>query len=146
MWELYMQNSPAPLEGCPQISEAYRKLGLEEQTLKALERCYEFDPAYSDSILFLAHEYEMHGKLAKALPLYKKGVELAPLYPDLSIGLARVEFKLGRTAHAKQLVHSTLQRRPENSDALLVAGMIALREGDRASARSYRQAEAWRPP
>ena len=137
MWELYMQNSPAPLEGCPQIAEAYRKLEMEEETLKSLERCYDFDQAYSDSILFLAHEYEMHGNLAKALPLYQKGVSLAPTYADLAIGLARVEYKLGQTASAKRRVHQTLERRPENSDALLLAGMIALREGKRAEARAY---------
>ncbi len=139
MWELYMQSSPTPLEGCPQIADAYRKLGWEEQTLKALERCFEFDTTHSDSIFYLAHEYELRGNLAKAFPLYKKGAELAPHYPDLPIGLARVEFKLGRTANAKQLIQTTLKRRPENSDALLVAGMIAVREGDVASARAYLQ-------
>ncbi|MFN0166738.1 MAG: tetratricopeptide repeat protein [Bryobacteraceae bacterium] len=139
MWELYMQASPTPLEGCPQIADAYRKLGWAEQTLKALERCYEFETTHSDSIFYLAHEYEMRGNLAKALPLYKKGAELAPRYPDLSIGLARVEFKLGRTANAKQLINVTLKRGPENSDALLVAGMIAAQEGDVASARAYLQ-------
>ena len=137
MWELYLQHSPIPLEGCPQIAEAYRKLGQKEQTLKSLERCYEFDTTHSDSIFFLAHEYELRGNLAKAFPLYKKGAELAPHYPDLSIGLARVQFKLGRIEEARRLIARVLQRRPENSDALLVAGMVAIRLGDRASARAY---------
>ena len=39
MWELFMQHSPIPGDGCPQIGESYRAQGMEAETLKAFHLC-----------------------------------------------------------------------------------------------------------
>ena len=36
-WEEYMQHAPVPVEGCPQIGQAYRLAGDSDKTLDALK-------------------------------------------------------------------------------------------------------------
>jgi tetratricopeptide (TPR) repeat protein len=137
MWEQYVQHAPIPVEGCPQIAEAYRAAGSLTKTLNAQKRCYEFDTDNSDTIFFYAHELERQDQLAQSLELYEKGHRLSRHYPDISTGLARVQMRLGRRAVAVKLIDEVLQTHPNNVDALLIAGILAYRGGDAAAARAY---------
>jgi Flp pilus assembly protein TadD len=71
--------------------------------------------------------------------LYRKGHELSPRYADITVGLARTELAMGRSAEARKLIMEALDRTPDNPDALLAAGIILLRTGDRQAARRYLQ-------
>jgi tetratricopeptide (TPR) repeat protein len=137
LWEDYIQHSPTPVEGCPQIGVAYRLAGDTVKALDAQKRCWEFEPTNSDMILFYALELEHNGDKKKAHDLYQKGHEISPHYSDLTVGLARTEMSLGRTAEAHTLILQALERSPDSADALLAAGMILSRMGDRVAARRY---------
>ena len=139
LWEEYIQHSPTPVEGCPQIGFAYRSAGDSVKALDAQKRCWEFEPTNSDMILFYALELEHSGDKKKAHELYVKGHEVSPRYSDLTVGLARTEMSMGRTMEAHAHILQALERSPDSADALLAAGMILARMGDRLAARRYLQ-------
>ena len=134
-WEDYMQHSPVPVEGCPQIGQAYRLAGDPEKALDALKRCWEYEPTNSDMILFYALELEHQGEKQQARELYLKGHQVSPRYSDITVGLARTEASAGHLPEAKRLILEALDRSPDNTDALLAAGIILSRAGDRAGAK-----------
>lgn len=137
LWEDYMQHAPVPVEGCPQIGKAYRLAGDIDKTLDALKRCWEFEPNNSDMILFYALELEHQGQKRQARDLYAKGHQVLPGYSDITVGLARTEAATGRIGEARKLILEALDRTPDNPDALLAAGIILSRAGDRAGATRY---------
>jgi tetratricopeptide (TPR) repeat protein len=139
LWEEYVLHSPTPVEGCPQIGAAYRSAGDNEKALDALKRCWEYEPTNSDMILFYALELEHHGDKKAAHDLYVKGHEGSPHYSDITVGLARTELSMGRSAEARTLILEALSRSPDNTDALLAAGIILSRTGDKQAARRYLQ-------
>ncbi len=129
MWELYLQYAPTPVDGCPQIAFDYQKQGKDQEAFKAFERCWMIE-ADADTIFFYAHALEMDGQFAKALKLYRDGIKRAPNYPDIQIGLARVLARLGESVEARPGIDKVLERRPDNVDALLAAGMVYAGLGD----------------
>jgi tetratricopeptide (TPR) repeat protein len=139
LWEDYVLHSPTPVEGCPQIGEAYRSAGDNVKALDALKRCWEYEPTNSDMILFYALELEHNGDRKTAHDLYVKGHEISPRYADLTVGLARTELSMGRKEEARNHILEALNRTPDNPDALLAAGIILARTGDKQAARRYLQ-------
>jgi tetratricopeptide (TPR) repeat protein len=137
MWEGYLQYSPTPLEGCPQIAFAYDKAGMEKESFNAFERCYKIDQDYSDSILFYAHALELDGQFKKALELYQHGVKLSPGYSDMNIGLARMEMRAGQTASARTRIDKVLVNHPNYADALLTAGLVYSSQDDKRKAIEF---------
>jgi tetratricopeptide (TPR) repeat protein len=136
MWEQYLQNSPTPIEGCPQIAFDYQKQNKRAEAFKAFERCWMIE-ANADMIFYYAHVLEIDGQFAKALKLYQDGFKRAPDYPDIEIGLARVQARLGENAAAKPEIDAVLQKRPDDVDALLVAGMVYSGLGDARTALQH---------
>jgi tetratricopeptide (TPR) repeat protein len=136
-WERFMQNAPLPLEGCPDIGQAYWNQKLYDKAVAAFERCLSFDPEMSDSTFFLAHALEMTGNRARASQLYQQALARDPQNMDCRIGLARVEMREGRLADAKKRIVDALHDSPENLDALLTAGLIFWRLDDVAQAKRY---------
>lgn len=146
MWELFLQHSPTPVEACPQISHAYLAMGKREDAFRATRKCYEYDTTNSDSVFFYAHELERRGQTDEARQLYAKGHELAPEYPDISIGLARTLSSSGQNQQARKLIDMVLKKLPGNVDALVAAGLIYARGGQRATAlRLLREARKLSP-
>jgi tetratricopeptide (TPR) repeat protein len=139
LWEEFVLHSPTPVEGCPQIGEAYRAVGDNVKALDALKRCWEYEPTNSDMILFYALGLEHRGNRKLAHDLYRKGHELSPRYADMTVGLARTELAMGRKAEARKLILEALDKTPDSPDALLAAGIILLRTGERQAARRYLQ-------
>jgi tetratricopeptide (TPR) repeat protein len=137
MWEDYMLHAPVPVEGCPNIGESYRAAGDNAKALEAMKRCWEYEPTNSDMILFYALELEHQGKKHEAYDLYVKGHQVSPRYSDITVGLARTELSMGRQAEAKKLILEALERTPDSVDALLAAGIILSRSGEKALARRY---------
>lgn len=136
-WEKYFDSAPNPVAACPQIGQAYWKLGKRDEAIASFERCLARDPKNSDSIFFLAHALEQAGNLDRAADLYRHGMKIAPEYEDMKIGLARIWLREGRTAQAEQASQMVLQHSPDNLDALLVAGLAYSAEGQFQKAKEY---------
>jgi tetratricopeptide (TPR) repeat protein len=137
MWEHFLQYSPRPTEGCPAIGLAYENASKPQEARKAFQRCWELDKQDPDAIFFYAHELEKSYQLDEAYAQYKHGVELSPEYPDMQVGLGRVEMRLGHLTEARARLLKVLKRRPQNVDALLAAGLTAAAQGDRGHAVAY---------
>lgn len=136
MWEQFMVHAPMPVEGCPQIGVAYRKLQMEEKAAQSFERCLQIEEN-SDNLLFMGSVLERKGEYAKADELYGRAIKRAPEYSDVIIGKARVELRIGKAAASKKRILELLDRQPDNADALLVAGMACLKLGDASEARTH---------
>jgi len=136
-WEKYFDTAPNPVAACPQIGQAYWKLGRTDEAIAWFERCLARDPKNSDSIFYLAHALELAGKPERAAGLYRQGIEIAPEYEDMKIGLARVWLRQGKAAQAEQASQLLLQHSPDNLDALLVAGLAYAAEGQFQKAKQY---------
>ena len=136
-WEKFLQYAPLPLEGCPQIGQAYWAQQRYREAIGAFERCLAFDTDDTDSNFFLAHAFEMNGDLARAAEIYGKFVARHPTTTDCSIGLARVEARQNRLEEARKRIDNVLGQHPNNVDALLVAGIVAWRESKPEQARAY---------
>jgi tetratricopeptide (TPR) repeat protein len=137
MWEEFLVHAPLPIEGCPQIGQAYEKQGSPKQAIEAFEKCLALDPNGADSILYLALALEHNGETAHAAALYERGIALSPGYGDLRTGLARMRLRQGRAADARKLACGVLDKTPTDVDALLAAGLAYQRLGDRGKAREY---------
>jgi tetratricopeptide (TPR) repeat protein len=136
MWEQFLQYSPTPIEGCPQIAFDYEKQNKKAEAFKAFERCWMIE-ANADMTFYYAHVLEIEGQFTKALTLYQAGLKRAPDYPDIEIGLARVQARLGENAAAKPGIDAVLRTRPDDVDALLVAGMVYSGLGDTRTALAH---------
>lgn len=136
-WHKYMQYSPTPLDACPHYSEAYRALNMIPEMHEACKKCYELDERNADSIFFLGLSYERLGQADKAREFYEKGVEIYPVYPDLRIGLARMNLRLGNTAKAKEVIAKVYEESPDNVDGLLVMGLTLRAEGRANEAKPF---------
>jgi tetratricopeptide (TPR) repeat protein len=136
-WERFMQYAPLPLEGCPDIGQAYWAQQRYNDAIAAYERCLSFDPQMSDSLFFLGHALELRGNFGRAAELYRRALEHDAKSMDCRVGLARVDMRMGRLAEAKKLVLGALEDSPQNLDALLVAGMVYWSEGDLVRAKQY---------
>jgi tetratricopeptide (TPR) repeat protein len=129
-------HAPMPVEGCPQIGVAYRKLEMEDKAAQSFERCLAIEEN-SDNLLFMATVHERKGQYQKADELYSRAIKRAPEYTDVIIGKARVELRTGKAVAAKRRILELLDRQPDNADALLVAGMACLKLGDVGQARRH---------
>jgi tetratricopeptide (TPR) repeat protein len=136
MWEQFLIYSPMPVEGCPQIGIAYRKMGNEADAYKAFERCLAIEEN-SDNLLFMAHALEKRGQYGKAEELYSKALLRAPDYTDVVLGKARCEVRNGKADSAKERVMKVLQHLPDNADALLAAAMACMGKGEYREAKEY---------
>lgn len=136
-WEQYFDRAPNPVTACPQIGQAYWKQGKQKEAISAFERCLARDPENSDSIFFLAHALELSGETGRAAELYQRGVKIAPEYIDLQLGLARARLHQGKEPEARQIALKVLAKSPQNTDALLVAGLSYAQENNLAKSRQY---------
>jgi tetratricopeptide (TPR) repeat protein len=136
MWEKYMQYAPSPVDACPQIAFDYERQGLAAETFKAHEHCWQVEEN-SDTLFFYAHALELEGQFQKALGLYLKGLARSPNYPDIVIGTARCQARLGQGAAAKPRIDKMLQQRPDNIDALVAAGLVYEELGDYSTAMKH---------
>jgi len=136
MWEEFLQYGTVPADACPEIGLAYQKQRRGVEAGRAFQRCYELEPT-ADNIMYYAHAVEISGNYEKAGELYREGLKRSPDYPDLNLGLARIELHQGNSNDALQRALAVLGRSPENVDGLLVAGMACARRGETWRAREY---------
>lgn len=137
MWEQFLDHSPLPIEGCPQLGQSYEKQSRWKEARASYERCLALDTTNLDSTFYLAHFCEQHGDLEKAESLYRQGMDNSRDYSDFGIGLARIRLRQGEPAQALRLVQRLFPGEVHHTDALLVLGLASLRTGDRPAARRY---------
>jgi len=77
----------------------------------------------------MAQQFERAGQL------YSQGQKLAPGNPDFAVGLARLALHRGNLAAARKGAAEVLEKHPRHGDALLVLGLVHLREGNHEPAR-----------
>jgi tetratricopeptide (TPR) repeat protein len=135
MWEQFLQHAPVPVEGCPQIGKAYEKQGKRTEAIHAFERCLAFDTTEPDSLFFLAHALEVERQFDRAEKLYLQCISISAKYSDCQLGAARVLFRRGHGAQAKQIAEEVLGRSPNNTDALLVMALVNWSQGNLSEAR-----------
>lgn len=133
MWEQFLQNSPTPIEACPQIGLDYRAQGKTREAFHAFERCHTIEEN-ADTLLFYANALEREGQFRKALELYQKAVLRAPDYSDVVVGLARAEARTGKAVAARPLIDKILENKPDDVEALLTAGLVYSELGERRTA------------
>src|SRR5215472_15384558 len=109
-WELFLTYAPLPVEGCPQIGQAYLAQGLRAEGKHAFERCLALDELNGDSLFFLGHTFETEGQIDRAERLYRRGLKGSPHYPDLILGLARIQVRRGQLAEARRAAEGVLRR------------------------------------
>jgi tetratricopeptide (TPR) repeat protein len=136
-WEEFLTNAPMPIEGCPQIGQAYEKQNLRREATEAFRRCLAFDPSNLDSVFYLAHSLEMSQAYDEAAQLYQEGATVDPHYYDLRNGLARVQLHQGKIAEAKETAARVVAENRTNTDAILVLALASWREGNLVQARHY---------
>jgi tetratricopeptide (TPR) repeat protein len=135
-WEKYVDRAPTPVEACPRFGQAYAKAGKPQEAIAAFWRCLAFDTENSDSYLFLAHQLELDAQWDEAAKLYEKGLTVSPNYADLKLGLARCRLHQNNANEARDIANQVLAQKPDKADALLILGMVYLREDKPAEAKT----------
>jgi tetratricopeptide (TPR) repeat protein len=126
--EQFVKLSPLPDEACPRLAFLYRDMGMPREARDAFERCAKFAPNDSELAFHLGHSYEMEGQVDRAFEIYSEALK-HNVNADVEAGLGRMLLRKGKPAAAYQTVAPVLSRNPNNSDALLVAGLALMRLG-----------------
>ena len=100
-WEEFVDASAVPIEACPMLPEAYRKLGDEEKALEAYERCLAFHPKNVDMLLYLGQAYFRAGRNADARRVLEQGLAAAPAYADYHLVLGVLDYAEDRAGSAR---------------------------------------------
>lgn len=132
--EHFVKVAPLPREACPRLPLLYQQLGRKSEAVDALERCVGFAPDDKEVAYYLGYAYERQGQLDRALATYRQALTHGE-NGDVRTGLARVLLHKGKAAEAYETVSPVLARKPDDVDALLVAGMALTRLGKRADAK-----------
>ena len=86
------------------------------------------------------------GQHDEAIATWSRLIALAPKEPSFQLGRARVRYWKGALAQARAELELILQGAPKDLDALLLAGDVALAQGDRDGARDrYQRAQEHAP-
>lgn len=133
--EGYAKVSPLPDEACPRLGFLYREIGMKAESLDAFERCAAFNANNLENQFFYGHALEREGDVDAAFAVYQQALTRG-FNGDVEAGLGRMLLRKGNPAAAHQAVVPTLARNPNNSDALLVAGLALSRQGKRDEAKA----------
>jgi Flp pilus assembly protein TadD len=143
--ESFVKVAPLPREACPRLPLLYQRLGRKGEAVDALERCVTFAPDDKEVAYYLGYAYERQGQLDRAFATYRQALAHGE-NGDVRTGLARVLLRKGEPADAYETVSPVLARKPDDVDALLVAGMALTRLGKLAEAkRTLERGAALRP-
>lgn len=137
MWAMFLDHSPTPFEACPRAGHAWSDAGQISKMFETLDRCVELAPGDPDMLFHRAHAHERWGNPAGAEAAYAAGLERFPASSDMVLGLARIRLRQGREREALLASRKVLDSSPDNTDALLAAGLAAKASGDLVAARRY---------
>lgn len=119
-WEALMATSPTPIDACPMVANAYRRINREDQALDAFTRCAAFQPANPDFQLQLGQALVRADRKAEALQAFERGLEIDASYPDLHLLIGIRQFDEGRHREARESFERFLALAPERRDEVAV--------------------------
>lgn len=136
-WELFMDRAPLPAEACPDVGNAYRRMGKYDKALSAFERCFQSDTKNAELAFFVGLANEWLTRFGPAQEYYERAIAMATSHLDSEVGLARLRLHRNQLAEALSRAQVVLQKSPTHVDALLVAGLAEQRAGHRHEARVH---------
>jgi len=114
--------------------------GFVDEAIDELTQRYEDDPDNEHVLLFLGKAYGRKGDLPRALKAFLEAIARAPDFLGAFVEAGRVLQRMGRPGHAMRMAKEILARRPDDSDALWLAGTSFFQTGDYEEARPYLEA------
>jgi len=119
-WEAMMAASPTPIDACPMVAEAYRRMKREDLALTAFARCAALQPANPDFYVFLGQAQLRAGRPADARRTFEQGLAIDESYPDLHLLLGIRQFDAGEVGVAKESFDRFLLLAPSRRDEVAV--------------------------
>lgn len=119
-WEAMMVTSPTPIDACPMVAIAYRRLNRADQELDALTRCAAFQPPNPDFQLQLGQALLRSDRKAEARQAFERGLEIDASYPDLHLVMGIRQFDDGQHQEARVSFERFLALAPERRDEVAV--------------------------
>jgi len=77
-WERFIELGRNQAEACPQLAQAYARLGDSAKVLPAYERCASFDPTEPERLIDLGDAYQQAGQPREALGAFQRAATLDP--------------------------------------------------------------------
>ncbi len=136
-WELFMDRAPLPAEACPNVGNAYRRIGQYDKALNAFDRCFQADTNSAELAFFVGLGNEWLTRFDPAREYYERAIAIATTHYDSEVGLARLQLHRNQLPDALKRAVAVLKHVPTHADALLVAGLAEQRAGHRREARTY---------
>ena len=119
-WDAFMTVSPTPIDACPMVADASRRIGRDDQALAAFERCAAFEPANPDFLVFLGQAMLRADRKAEARAAFERGLAIDESYPDLHLLLGIRKFDDGELKDARVNFERVLALAPERRDEVAV--------------------------
>lgn len=135
-WEQFVKSSSTPEDACPALAQAYVRAGDRAQSMKAFERCRDFDPMSAEGWFFLGQAYRRGGRTEEALATFREAVRIDPLHADSRVGLTGSLLASGDARAALEAIQPAVERDAGNADVHLMQGLALQRLGRRAEARA----------
>jgi tetratricopeptide (TPR) repeat protein len=129
LWQAFMDHAPLPQQACPAIGRAYERVGQIDKSVEAFEKCVSLDPGNLDILIAFAHALQTKSDFSRAAELYRQCLSKDPRKMDARTGLALIALKQNHLDEAGKDADGVLHVAPDNTDALLIAGIVAWREG-----------------
>ena len=108
----------------------------QDRARQLLEQVEQSSPEDSEVLLYLAEIYRNGGQEERAIPLYRRAMQIDPAQVTASVGLGGILFERGEYPEAVRLWQDALSK---NSGLVLVSTNLAMaqwRTGDRGAAES----------
>jgi tetratricopeptide (TPR) repeat protein len=119
-WEAVMATSPTPIDACPMVADAYRRMKRDDQALDAFARCAVLEPANPDFYLQLGQALLRAERKAEARQAFERGLEIDASYPDLHLVIGIRQFDDGQLPEARASFERFLALAPERRDEVAV--------------------------
>jgi len=109
-----LERAPTDVELMYELALTVERLGQHAEMERRLRRVMELQPDHAHAHNALGYSYVERGiKLDEASTLIKRALELLPGDAFITDSLAWLEFKLGRTDLARQLLQQAYKKRPD---------------------------------
>lgn len=135
-WEQFVKSAATPEDACPALPQAYARAGDPDASLRAFERCRDFDPLSAEGWFFLGQAYRRAGRDDEALHTFREAVRVDPLHADSRVGLAGALLRSDAPQEALTVIQRAVETNPRYADAHLMHGLTLHRLGRRTEARA----------
>jgi Flp pilus assembly protein TadD len=138
--------SPADPVGAEQLASLYADAGDTVRLDQALDVLAHLGPDQAATLYYGAVAQLLHGNLPQAMVLAERGVGLHPKHAPLYDLVGAIYTKMGQVFRARWAFNQSLSYDAHDSTAYENLGLLALEEGDLATARNYFAEALWLVP